>query len=739
MEIADKKPANGSRLGVSGSPERPAKLNVGREILLTRASITLTALSSAAVAFALSRVLIERYISSRPWFLIEDVCFGLIVYAFIFGSVLHQFSRLGYLKRLQAHLSADHDDIEVVYELPDPPSLAILVPSYREERRVVRQTLMSCALLEYPYRRIVLLLDDPPNPADPAEAAETEAMRRLPHEIQMTMQPQERKYTLELAEFERRRASGPLDMRSECARLRKLYEDAAKWLENHAAGYEVRDHTDALFVERILREPAREHRERAARLGRIRDQSVEIAGQLLREYRRLAALFTVRLSIFERKRFVNLSHAANKAMNLNSFIAMLGRNFREVIRSDGLHLEECEPAMARLRVPPAEFILTLDADSLLLRPYALRLIHIMKQPGNERIAVAQTPYSAVPGTRSTIERVAGAFTDIQYIVHQGSHYHGAAFWVGANALLRRKALEDICFVTEERGYPIRKYIQDRTVIEDTESTVDLISCGWHIFNYMERLAYSATPPDFGALIVQRRRWSNGGLLILPKLLRHLVSGRNGKNRVAAIPEAAMRIYYLVAAPVINLAMLVLLTWPFEDHLESIWSYLYLCAFPYYFLFGRDLVGTGYSWPDLARVYSLSLLLVPVNLSGVAKSLQQWWTGQATPFARTPKVPGRTSVQKLYIAAPILLSIWNLALAIHWVRKGSWFLCGFSLANSMALGYALVRYVQVRHAIEDLGLHRQNRRRVTGFDRSVLVASSIELAASQSESVATADL
>src|SRR5438034_6621891 len=38
---------------------------------------------------------------------------------------------------------------------------------------------------------------------------------------------------------------------------------------------------------------------------------------------------------------------------------------------------------------------------------------------------------------------------------------------------------------------------------------DLIDRGWQLYNYQERLAFSATPPDFGALIVQRRRWANG--------------------------------------------------------------------------------------------------------------------------------------------------------------------------------------------------------------------------------------
>ena len=63
------------------------------------------------------------------------------------------------------------------------------------------------------------------------------------------------------------------------------------------------------------------------------------------------------------------------------------------------------------------------------------------------------------------------------------------------------------------GWPIRRYIQDRTVIEDTESSIDLATHGWSLLNYPERLSYSATPPDFGSLCIQRHRWANGGLLI----------------------------------------------------------------------------------------------------------------------------------------------------------------------------------------------------------------------------------
>lgn len=44
----------------------------------------------------------------------------------------------------------------------------------------------------------------------------------------------------------------------------------------------------------------------------------------------------------------------------------------------------------------------------------------LARAGSERIAVSQTPYSAVPGSPGVLERVAGATTDMQYIVHQGS-------------------------------------------------------------------------------------------------------------------------------------------------------------------------------------------------------------------------------------------------------------------------------------------------------------------------------
>ena len=54
--------------------------------------------------------------------------------------------------------------------------------------------------------------------------------------------------------------------------------------------------------------------------------------------------------------------------------------------------------------------------------------------------------------------------------------------------------------------------------------------GWRLYNCPERMSYSATPPDFGSLCIQRRRWANGGLLILPKLRRQSRARRTRGQR-----------------------------------------------------------------------------------------------------------------------------------------------------------------------------------------------------------------
>jgi len=445
--------------------------------------------------------------------------------------------------------------------------------------------------------------------------------------------------------------------------------------------------------------PAHAHRDRAAALRR---QSLD-ADRIEREYRRLAALMRVEITSFERKQYANLSHEPNKAMNLNSYIGLIGRSLRE-FRSRGLlWLEDCATAEATLSIPEADYILTLDADSLVLSDYALRLVTVMES--DPRMAVAQTPYSAFPHAPSLLERIAGATTDIQYVVHQGFTRFGATYWVGANALLRVAALRDIRSVTPERGIEMPVFIQDRTVIEDTGSTIDLVRKGWTLHNYPARLAYSATPPDFGSLVIQRRRWSNGGLIILPDLVRYCLSRTARRPKVA---EALIRIYYLCSPAAANGALLALLLFPFDSSIGSTW--LPLTAVPYYFLYGRDLKRAGYRWADLLRVYALNLLLLPVNLAGVMRSLQQAATGRKAPFGRTPKIEGRTATPACYIFFHwFILAYIGIAFAVD-VSAARYAHAGFELANGGFYFYGFTVFVGWREALADLAAWWADRQR-----------------------------
>jgi cellulose synthase/poly-beta-1,6-N-acetylglucosamine synthase-like glycosyltransferase len=623
----------------------------------------------------------------------ESVFFLVLVVSLLWGNFLYQFARYGYFSRKAAYHSLCREKLERCYQDPAPSSITVLIPSYKEELHVLQQTILSAALLDYPARRIVVLIDNPPNVTG-RDLKELRATRALIKDVNALFAALAGPFARECDRFFSRKekaASTP-----EAERLASLYEKAADrldlWAESYpAAGAAAFAHHDKLFVTNVLKALAEDHRERALGLASASPDMERLA----REYRRLAALFRVEITSFERKRYINLSHEPNKAMNLNSYIGLMGRSFREVRCNHDLWLEEYFEAESDFSVPESDYVLTLDADSIVLPDYALRLAQVMDS--DPSIAVAQTPYSAFPGAPETLERIAGATTDLQYIVHQGFTSCGATYWVGANALLRLDALRDIKEQVEERGHSVSVFIQDRTVIEDTESTVDLISRGWTLFNYPERLAYSATPPDFGSLVIQRRRWANGGLIILPKLLRYLrKSSRFNRVRPS---EAFMRTHYLCSPAAGSFGLLAVLLYPFDDSLTSIW--LIATAAPYYFLYGRDLRQCGYGTPDLLRVYALILLLLPVNLSGVLRSLRQIMTGRKSAFGRTPKVEGRTASPLRHVLFQWAISAFLVLQSASAFQEGRYGHAAFAIANLAALLYAITYFLGWRNAWTDV--------------------------------------
>jgi cellulose synthase/poly-beta-1,6-N-acetylglucosamine synthase-like glycosyltransferase len=586
----------------------------------------------------------------------------------------------------------------------DAPALTVLVPSYKEELSVIRQTLLSAALQEYPHKRIVLLLDDPPSPKSRGEQAALWAARSLPFDLQTLLAAPSRHVTAALALFRSRPSNNRKALKEECECIAECLRWVAEWFETQAKATLIQSHMDAWFVEHILSQPAHACRDLAAQWMMRTHHLPDIQDEKLRQhiddaYSQLAGRFTVEFDVFERKQYCNLSHERNKAMNLNSFLGLMGKRVNPVLRKDGLHLEETSKRHGSRVIPDTPYVITLDADSLLQPRYAATLVRFMEQPEHARVAVAQTPYSAFPNPPGILERTAGATTDIQYLVHQGFTRFGATFWVGANALLKKSALEDICTEERDGAKTVRRYIHDRTVIEDTESTVDLMAKGWSLYNHPERLAYSATPPDFGSLVIQRARWANGGLIIFPKLLSFL---RGSRKRPQTFVQAMLQTHYLTSLAFAPLSVLLLLVIPFSSDLMSIW--MPLAAFPYFALYARDLAFVGYRpIRDLVRVYALNLLLIPVHLTGAVTSMRQAIAGTKIPFKRTPKVSGRTRTSGLDAVLQLLIVGMSAALGIFYVSQLRWISGMFALGNAALLLYGIKQFIGFAELREDIFL------------------------------------
>lgn len=614
--------------------------------------------------------------------------------ALVYGGLVYQITRYLYTKRRQGYVACPPQSLQTPQTPGDGgevPAVAILVPSYKEERAVMAQTLLSAALQAVPGLRVTLLVDDPPEPQEAGDRALLADARAVVPELAAALGAVH-------AEVGALLDAGDAPAAARCA-ADWLEAEARRWLQPTAPVPVT--HTDRFFACEILLDRALSFRDQARR--------GEVDTEVLRH------TFGVTLSTFERKRHPNLSQQPNKATNLNSYIGLMGGSWTWDAAGHLRSVAPDEPLPAhapRLTVPAPDFIVALDADSLILPDYARCMLAELTPPEHARRAVCQTPYSAVPGATTPVERIAGATTDVQYIIHQGFTAWNGTYWVGANAMIRYAALLDIAEPFEERGWPLRRFIQDRTAIEDTESSIDLALRGWSLHNVPRRLAYSATPPDFGSLLIQRRRWSNGGLLILGKALRLLRQRLRQRppeppqrppgtlaRPLEALAEAWVRVHYLVSITTVNLGLLILLAYPFASSVVSYW--LPLTAVPYFALYGRDLWLMGYRWGDLFRVYALNLALIPVHLGGVLQSLRQGLFRGRPSFPRTPKTAQRTPIARPYVAV-------MLALVVQWTLGALWdFQQGyvthglFAGLNAGILLYAVWTFVGPRAALEDL--------------------------------------
>jgi cellulose synthase/poly-beta-1,6-N-acetylglucosamine synthase-like glycosyltransferase len=670
-----------------------------RTIAFSRLAIVLTVFFWAMyVLSVVIRLLIDGPQEYR--FTMEVFGYLIIVTFLTFSALVYLIARQGALQRFGRHVRVPRAVLDKYFSANQQSQITVLVPSYSEEVQVIRKTLLSAALQEYPSLRVVLLLDDDPKKARPSDMPRLDATRALAYEIKMLLSEPGEHFSRVLAEFEElssKRKSLPDDA---ALKVAAQYAWAAEWLNGLAEEEVVEDHVDTFFADQVLCELAKDLSLMSEALVASHKEGGRLSSdRIVQLYRRLVWIFSAELEVFERKAYASLSHEPNKAMNLNSYMGLMGGAYRQEQVPDGIVLiPVADKRSADRIIPDSEFILTLDADSILLKDYCLRLVYFLGQPDNADVAVTQTPYSSFRGAPTRLERLSGATTDIQHIIHQGMSHYGATFWVGANAVIRKRALEDIVEKEWVGGFEIKRYVQDHTVIEDTESSIDLALHGWRLVNYPERLSYSATPPDFGSLIIQRRRWANGGLLILPKLWK-LIRERKNKGQPLSKLEFIIRLNYMASIAWSNFGLIFLLVYPYDGRLLS--PLVLLAATPYFIAMAADLKYCRYDYSDIIRIYGFNLILLPVNIAGTLKSLEQALTAKKTPFARTPKVKDRTSSSLLYVLSPIFIVGFSVFTLWRNVVGENWGNAAFAGFNAFAATWAIFSYIGLKNMLVDV--------------------------------------
>lgn len=171
---------------------------------------------------------------------------------------------------------------------------------------------------------------------------------------------------------------------------------------------------------------------------------------------------------------------------------------RHLTRPDNSHAKAGNINHA-LSLTDGELVLVLDADHVPL-PDALRVLRAGF--GDPRLALAQSPHDF--SNHDSVQHYGlgrheqSLFFDV---ICPGKDRHGAAYWCGSGALIRRAALLSIGGVATE------------TIAEDFHTTVKLHRAGWRTRYERRTVLQGRAPHDLAAYLLQRDRWARGNLAV----------------------------------------------------------------------------------------------------------------------------------------------------------------------------------------------------------------------------------
>jgi glycosyl transferase family 2/PilZ domain-containing protein len=171
---------------------------------------------------------------------------------------------------------------------------------------------------------------------------------------------------------------------------------------------------------------------------------------------------------------------------------------RYLIRPDNSHAKAGNINAALPRTS-GELVLMLDADHV---PMPDALDAMVGYFDDERVALVQSPHDFF-NHDSVQHYVVGRHEQSLFyrVVCPGKNRHGAAYWCGSSAVLRREALLQIGGVATE------------TIAEDFHTTIRLQRHGWTSRYHDEVLVQGLAPHDLDGYLLQRDRWARGNLAV----------------------------------------------------------------------------------------------------------------------------------------------------------------------------------------------------------------------------------
>jgi len=182
----------------------------------------LVTLAAGGIFYAQLIPVVQDHVVSRSYSQATTaILLGLVLFALLWGNLIYFLVRVGWLRREGMHAPLERQQLWQLHA-STLPSLTILVPSYKEDESVVSRALISAALMEYPQKHVVLLIDDCPFPSSESDFLSLEHSRKLA-EIGSRLQAPHAKLQSELQSALVRRERKDWDLHAEAEHLAALY------------------------------------------------------------------------------------------------------------------------------------------------------------------------------------------------------------------------------------------------------------------------------------------------------------------------------------------------------------------------------------------------------------------------------------------------------------------------------------------------------------------------------------